>query len=203
MRLLLLILVAFASSARATGDCLSPDEVELARILNEYRAQNGLAALPTSRWLSATAQWHIWDRINNPSAVGGVCNTHSWSNSPPPGVFWQGMCYTSDHAQASQMWAKPRQISASRYAGNGFELAADTGGVMTAAQALAQWQGSPAHNAVILQQGSWAGISFGGLGVGLGAGYAVLWFGDRVDTDVAMVPCATDAVFADGFEVEA
>lgn len=200
MRPLIVAALLCATQAHATGDCISPDEVELARLVNEYRTQNGLAALPVSRWLSATGQWHVWDRINNPSAVGGSCNPHSWSNNPPLGVTWQGVCYTSDHAQAAQMWGKPRQISVNRYVGNGFELAADSGGTQTPAQALAQWQGSPAHNTVILQQGAWSGITFGGLGTGLGAGYAVLWFGDSFDTDAAMLPCATDDIFTNGFE---
>ena len=181
------------------GDCLSPAEIELAQLVNAYRVQNGLTALPTSRWLSATAQWHIWDRINNPQAVGGICNTHSWSNNPPAGVTWSGVCYTSDHAQASGMWIKPREISVSRYVGTGYELAADSPG-QTPENALLQWQNSPAHNTVILQTGVWSGITFGGLGVGMGANYAVLWFGDRVDTDVAMLPCGSDSVFSNGFE---
>lgn len=198
----LIAAVAFSGVAHAQspGQCLSAQEAELVQRVNDYRAANGLSALPASRWLSTTAQWHIWDRVNNPGAVGGVCNPHSWSNNPPPGVTWQGMCYTSDHAQAAQMWGKPRQISANRYAGNGFELAADTGGTQTALNALLQWQGSPAHNAVILQQGAWSGITFGGMGTGISAGYAVLWFGDAFDSDVGMPVCLAELVFSNGFE---
>lgn len=189
-----------APAAPAVGQCLSHEEAELVRLTNEYRVQNGLTALPASKWLSATAQWHIWDRINNPGAVGGACNTHSWSNFPPVGVTWQGMCYTGDHAQAAQMWGKPRQISVNVYVGNGYELAADTGGTQTAQQALNQWKGSPSHNAVILQQGQWAGVNFRGMGTGIGAGYAVLWFGDGANNGGLLEECVTENVFANGFE---
>ncbi len=201
----LIAALAFSDTAHAQspGECMSAQEAELVQRVNDYRTANGLTALPASRWLSTTAQWHIWDRINNPGAVGGACNTHSWSHSPPPGVTWTGMCYTADHAQAEQMWAKPRQISGNRHGGNGYELAADTGGTQTAAQAMQQWQNSPAHNAVILQTGVWSGITFRGLGVGIGAGYAVLWFGDALDPDGVMSVCLAELVHADGFEVGA
>jgi uncharacterized protein YkwD len=183
-----------------TGVCLNAEEAALVQLVNNFRVQNGKAALPVTRWLSTTAQWHVWDRINNPSAVGGVCNTHSWSNNPPHGVTWTGMCYTSDHAQAAQMWAKPRQISANAYGGNGYENAADSGIPMTAAQALAQWQSSPGHLNVILNQGAWAGVTFRGIGVGILGNYAVLWFGDAVDPGGPMSTCQTEVLFTGGFE---
>ena len=182
-----------------TGVCLNAQEAALVQLVNNYRVQNGKPALPASRWLVTTGQWHVWDRIAN-NAVGGACNPHSWSAAMPN--LWQPVCYTSDHAQAAQMWAKPRQISLGAYSGNGFENSADSGAPMTAAQALLQWQGSPAHRDVILNQGSWAGIAFGGLGVGIQGNYAVLWFGDRADTSGTLTECAAapDTVFAGNFE---
>lgn len=180
-----------------TGVCLNSEEAQLVQLVNDYRVQNGLQALPASKWLSSTAQWHVWDRMAN-NAVGGVCNSHSWSNDRPD--LWQAMCYTPDHAQAQQMWAKPFQISHGIYTGNGFENTADTGGTQTAEQALSQWQNSPGHNAVILQQGQWAGVSFGGLGTGIVGGYATLWFGDRSDPSGTMIQCPTESIFANGFE---
>lgn len=196
----LIFIFGLSSKSEAIDSCLSPDDSELIGLLNDYRVQNGLTSLPPSFWLGSTAQWKIWDRLNNPSAVGGSCSTHSWSNNPPSGVAWTGMCYTMDHAQAAQMWAKPRQISASIYTGNGYELTADSGGTQTPAQALSQWQNSPAHNAVILQQGQWAGVNFRGLGVDLSGGYAILWFGDGLNSGGLMEPCQTETVFEDGFE---
>ncbi|MFM6401271.1 MAG: hypothetical protein ACKPFF_31745, partial [Planktothrix sp.] len=43
------------------------------------------------------------------------------------------------------------------------------------------WKKSPAHNAVILNQGQWANLDWNALGVGLYKGYGVLWFGEEVD----------------------
>ena len=199
MRVLIAALLAMSGSAHAVG-CLSPEESQLVTLVNAYRVSNGLSALPASRWLSTTGQWHVWDRINNPNAVGGACNAHSWSNNPPIGVTWQGMCYTADHAQAVQMWGKPGQISGGQWVGHGFENSADSWQQQTAQSALIQWQNSPAHNAVILQQGSWGSITFLGLGVGIAGNFAVLWFGDGPDPSGVMAPCAVDAVFANGLE---
>lgn len=179
-------------SPTPAGVCLSAEEAELVRLVNEYRVANGRVALPASYWLSTTAQWHGWDLTNN-NPVTAVCNLHSWSTAMP--ALWQAVCYTPDHAQAAQMWGKPGQISSGRYVGAGYENAVVAN---TAASALAWWQSSPAHNAVILQQGIWAGVNFTGLGTGFNGSFGLLWFGDGADPDGVMYPCA--GIFSDGFE---
>lgn len=178
--------------------CMNTEEVELVRLVNEYRVQNGRPALPAGLWLATTARWKIWDRINNPSAVNSSCGTHSWSTSPPAGVFWSGVCWTG--SQSTEMWVKPREISAGVYTGNGFELTADTGATQTAQDALNQWKGSPVHNAVILETGVWSGVGLRGMGTGVGSHFGILWFGDGVNAGGLAEGCQTDAVFASGFE---
>lgn len=205
--LILLISIWLAAPAWAqgipvpsnTGNCLNTEEAALVQAVNAYRVQNGKAALPASRWLSTTGQWHGWDLQAN-APVGGNCNLHSWSGAMPN--LWQAVCYTPDHAQATQMWGKPRQISSNAYTGNGYENAAVAGGPMTANIALTAWQNSPAHRDVILNQNAWAGINFGGMGVGIVGNYAVLWFGDRADPAGSMSECtgAAPAIYNNGFE---
>jgi uncharacterized protein YkwD len=183
-----------------TANCLNADEAQLAALTNTYRQQNGLPALPVSFSLSSVAQWHVWDlRANDP--VFGSCNLHSWSNARP--ALWQAMCYTANHAQAAQMWNKPRQITANAYNSEGYEIAAGGGGSITPAGALGLWQGSPGHDDVILNRNGWAGFPWGGMGVGLFQGYAVIWFGTLVDPLGSMSACGAgggDTVFSDGFE---
>lgn len=201
------LLLALAGSALAqgvpvpanTGNCLNTEEAALVQAVNAYRVQNGRAALPASYWLSTTGQWHGWDLQAN-APVGGNCNLHSWSAAMPN--LWQAVCYTPDHAQAAQMWAKPKQISLNRYTRNGYENAAVAGGPMTANIALTAWQNSQAHREVILQQGAWAGVNFTGLGVGIVGNYAVLWFGDGTDPAGTMPECtgASPAIYNNGFE---
>lgn len=206
-KLIATLLLAWAGPALAqgvpvpgnTGNCLNTEEAALVQAVNAYRVQNGKAALPASYWLSTTGQWHGWDLQAN-APVGGNCNLHSWSAAMPN--LWQGVCYTPDHAQAAQMWGKPRQISLNTYTGNGYENAAVAGGIMTANVALTAWQNSPAHRDVILQQGVWAGVNFRGLGVGIVGNYAVLWFGDGIDPVGTMPECtgAAPAIYNNGFE---
>jgi len=43
------------------------------------------------------------------------------------------------------------------------------------------WQGSPGHNAVILNQGVWARRPWRAMGVGIDQGFAVVWFGEEPD----------------------
>lgn len=185
-------------AALAVGLCLSPAESELIALVNAYRAQHGLPSVPTSRWLSTSGQWKVWDRYNNPSAYGNGCSPHSWSNGPPLGVFWSPVCWTG--SQSFEMWWKPKEISNNIYTGNGFELTADAGGLQTPALALSQWQNSPAHNTVILNQGLWSSIVFHGIGVGMGGSYAVLWFGDQPDPSGPLPPCDTETLLINGFE---
>jgi hypothetical protein len=79
------------------------------------------------------------------------------------------------------MWDKPRELT--NYPGNGYENAhGGSGGYQaTATSSLEGWKNSPAHNAVILNQGTWQNHRWNALGVGIYKGYAVLWFGEEVD----------------------
>jgi hypothetical protein len=149
------------------------------------------------------AQWHVWDmRANSPvTTPSGVCNLHSWSNARP--AQWQGMCYTSDHAQAAQMWDKPRQITGNVYTSEGYEIAAGGGGSISPTTAVNLWKNSSGPNTVMLNTGSWASLTWRGMGVGLFQGYAVVWFGSQTDPLGTMLPCTAsnpDRVFRHGFE---
>ena len=183
-----------------TAACLNAEEAELARLTNQFRQQNGLPAVPVSYSLSSVAQWHVWDLGAN-QPVGGGCNLHSWSNARP--ALWQAVCYTSDHAQAAQMWNKPRQVSGGVYASDGYEIAAGGGAGLTAAQALALWQGSPAHRAVILTTPIWSNFPWSAMGVGLWQGHATIWFGTLADPLGTMPACDAGngpRIFVHGFE---
>lgn len=170
-----------------TGRCLSDAEAELAWRINEYRVANGLPPVAVTRSLTAVAQWHVADlATHHPDS--GVCNLHSWSGNG----YWSPVCYTPDHAQAAAMWNKPREITANAYFGNGYEIAfGGPGGYRaTPVEALAGWQKSSGHNAVMLEQGAWAGANWPAMGVGLHEGYAVVWFGDQPDPQGPMGPCS-------------
>ncbi|MCT7997194.1 hypothetical protein [Laspinema olomoucense] len=46
-------------------DNLEPEEVKLYNLVKEYRAENGLSAIPASKALSLVADWHVLDLNEN------------------------------------------------------------------------------------------------------------------------------------------
>jgi uncharacterized protein YkwD len=167
--------VRLSSTATATNVSFSTEETRLYELVNEYRFENGLSAIPLSSSLTSVAQIHVRDLQNYPPS--GNCNLHSWSSNGT----WSSCCYTSDHAQAQCMWDKPRELT--NYPGNGYEnsYGGSSGYQATADSALEGWKQSSGHNAVILNQDGWQNHSWNALGVGLYKGYAVLWFGEESD----------------------
>lgn len=166
--------IAAALILLAGCDWWSPEAAEpgdVAAVINDYREEVGLDRIPVSDALTEVAEAHVEDLILG-GAVHGECNMHSWSDRGD----WTACCYTSDHAEAECMWSKPEEIAG--YEGNGYEIAAGGTGSLTAEEALSIWQGSEAHHAVILNEGTWAEHTWLALGGALQGGYAVAWFGD-------------------------
>lgn len=146
----------------------------LGKLINDYRKASGLPAIRYSASLTAVAEAHVQDLVNNQPDAGS-CNLHSWSD----GGSWSSCCYTDDGSQAQCMWDKPRELT--DYEGDGFEVAAYSSASMTAEQALELWKSSAGHNQVLLNQGAWAQVSWNALGVAILGGYAVAWFGTEAE----------------------
>jgi Ca2+-binding RTX toxin-like protein len=161
-------------------DALSLEELALYHLMMDYRATLGLSAIPLSKGLTATAGRHVLDTRENIWAANLVlpagANLHSWSDAP----------YYGDHRAPQVMWDAPERIGTG-YTGNGYEISA--AGYGSIAAALAGWQSSSGHNAVIAQTGGWS-TPFLAIGIGVettaGAGpyggrvYHV-WFGHQAD----------------------
>ena len=152
-----------------------PSSHALADIINQFRQENGLPAIPISSQLTLVAETHVWDlETNHPDQ--GSCNLHSWSGQGS----WTSCCYTSDHAQASCMWNKPREIAG--YPGNGYEIATGYSSrdwTITPERALESWKGSPPHLDVILNRGKWTTHPWRAMGAGISEHFAVVWFGEE------------------------
>ncbi|MDM8547156.1 CAP domain-containing protein [Candidatus Venteria ishoeyi] len=158
-------------------------ETELHQLLNEYRGQNGLPAIPLSPALTHVAQTHVQDM--NAFPASGACNMHSWSANGQ----WSACCYTMDNAQASCMWDKPKELT--DYRSDGYETAASSFGAITAQEAMNQWKNSSAHNDTLLNQGFWT-RPWNAVGIGILNGYAVLWFGNQADSSTFDSGSSTD-----------
>lgn len=177
--------------------CLNDGEIELAQLINEYRQENNLAPIPISATLTEVAQYHVEDFRY--AVAGGyygadpACNLHTWYGMPA--APYGSCCYTSDHAQASCMWAKPNEISAGNYPASGFEIAAS--GYSTPASALNGWKSSSGHNNVILNQDIWTNYPWQAMGIGTnvdlqeGTRFYFVWFATTLDPQSA-APCSAD-----------
>lgn len=170
--------------------CLSGEEMELASRINDYRQANGLAEIPLSVSLTQVAHAHVVDLHDNHPDTGtdsrGIeCNMHSWSDEGN----WTPVCYTPDHEYATGMWSKPAEITDGAYPGSGFEISHRYNSGASASTAIDAWQGSDAHNAVMLETGVWEATNWPAMGVGIYEEYAVVWFGDVTDPEGTVVAC--------------
>lgn len=163
----------------STVPSVSPRGLELANAINNYRAQNGLPPIPISKSLSLVADTHVKDLHDSPK-LAAQCNGHSWSSRGP----WTSCCYTPDHAQAKCMWSKPSELTPHK--GTGFEITigqpGEVAGVaLDAPKAITAWQGSPLHNDVILNRGTWQSMTWRSMGAGMIDSHACAWFSDQPD----------------------
>ncbi len=158
--------------------CISRDELLLYRMINDYREDLGLAAIPLSQSLTIVAQTHVKDlEANKPNRK--YCNLHSWSSKGQ----WTSCCYTDDHDEAECMWNKPGELTT--YPDVGYEIAFysnfpdDVANLPEAS--LKAWKMSRGHHTMIINRGEWDDADWQALGVGISGGYAVVWFGESID----------------------
>jgi len=171
-----------SNSSSSSGGPSSPaqvvntaEEIKLYDLIMAYRLEKGLSIIPMSKSLTYVAQVHVRDLFENASGFETQCNMHSWSAQGS----WAPCCYTSDHAAASCMWSKPRELTP--YTSSGYEIAYWQSSLATAELALNGWKNSSGHNAVIINEGTWVNMEWKAIGIGIYKTYAVAWFGDKLD----------------------
>ncbi|WP_420340750.1 hypothetical protein [Roseibium sp.] len=153
-------------------DTIDGDELTLYNLIMDYRGTLGLSTIPLSAGLTATAGRHVLDTVYNTGAYEG----HSWSDAPYS---------SSDSSTYTNMWDAPTRIGTS-YTSNGYEISTGyvgsfvTNTIMTAANALANWQSSSGHNDVITNQSPWL-QDWQAIGIGMHKGVAHVWFGHATD----------------------
>ena len=174
--------------APTSHDSLSLQELQLYHLIMDYRADNGLAAIPLSSDLTLVAGRHALDTTANIWEAGLTlpegANLHSWSDA----------FYYSDHRTPEVMWEAPERLGTD-YPGYGFEISAS--GYNTIESAMAGWQSSSGHDAVILNEGIWAASDWNAIGIGVetdGVGTGVsggriyhVWFGREADNATPVI----------------
>jgi len=147
-------------------DGLEPEEQVLYDLVNQYRAQNGLAAIPLSKALTLVANRHVHDLTDNIRSL-----THSWSDA---------VYDINNSATWSASMAAPQRLGTG-YTGNGYENAYWSSGNAKGADALALWK-TDSHNDLLLNLNIWQNQTWKAMGIGIYGQYAVLWMGDATDT---------------------
>jgi hypothetical protein len=182
--LAILMAVAQASDLQSP---LSDEEKQLADLINQYRQESGLPAVPVTNSLTKVARAHVMDlntyHPDTKNYGSGDCNTHSWSNHGD----WTAVCYAGS-AQMYQMHNKPREITES-YTGDGYEDAFWAFPEATPQGAIEQWKSSTDHSDTILQRGIFASSVWNAMGVAIDGNYALVWFGQEADP-AGLVPTA-------------
>lgn len=152
---------------KCVGDEVNTQEKELYRIVNEYRAQNNLPAIPLSDSLSIVANRHLLDLILNIKTF-----THGWSNCP---------YNIKDSNTWNCIFEAPKRLKVD-YSGSGYEnLYRNNGGNATPVLALEAWKKSAMHNALILNLDSWKNTKFNAFGIAINGQLAALWFGSAAE----------------------
>ncbi len=164
-------------------DGLTATEAQLIQLIEDYRVANGLPVVPLSYSLSLVAARHAEDILYNfdgyQAGAPGTNSAHSWSDAPYNAL---------DASTYTAIWQAPQRLGTS-YPGYGYEiligyLAPYTASTtMTPQTALAGWQSSAPHNAVILNLNPWnrPDLTWNAIGVGMLDGVASVWFGHEID----------------------
>lgn len=148
---------------------LSETEMELYSLIMEYRAEKGLPEIPISPSLTYVAQLHVEDLEEN-FVFNTECNLHSWSDQGD----WIPCCYTDDHANADCATSKAMELTT--YTGRGYEITYYSTS-NNPQNALNAWKNSPGHNNTIINEGTWAGVTWNAVGIGMSSRFSVVWFG--------------------------
>lgn len=183
------MLVLFSSNAYTQKEvavkqlpeiCLTKTELDLYKLINEYRVQKGLPEVKLSASLSFVARTHAKDQTEN-FKDGNRCNMHSWSKNEA----WSSCCYTPDQKKAKCMWDKPRELT--NYHADGFEISFYSTYTYSSPEAFAKdilsgWKKSPGHNDVIINKNMWKEMKWKAIGIGINGEYADVWFGADEDS---------------------
>jgi hypothetical protein len=174
--------VSFAQQVSADNYCVSKQEKEMLKLINEYRKSKKLPAIALSTELTKVAKIHAND-LNTNHPNNGDCNMHSWSDKGT----WKPCCYTEDHKNAALMWSKPSELT--KYKSNGYEIAYENSNTPIPKEALALWKKSPGHNSVITQSGIFKNSKWKAIGIAVEGNYILIWFGEEADKETALEEC--------------
>lgn len=189
--LLLIILTSFFSQVTVLNAqlttvesiCLDEQELRLANLINNFRLQNDLPAIPLSKSLSFVAKTHAYDLQLNKQDTS-ICNAHSWSNRGK----WKACCYNNYINSSNCMWDKPKELTAYTY--RGYEIVFSEEGIVLVDSVFRLIKTSPEASNLLLGMDSHSDKKWLALGVGVSENYVSIWLGQRNDLAGKPLSCS-------------
>ncbi len=167
--------------------CIHPEELELYRMINEYRKHYNLPPISLSKSLSYIAALHAKDLyLNHPDQ--GSCNFHSWSNKGS----WSPFCYPKDENKKSSVWDKPRELT--KYPTKAYEIVYWENKPLVKDTIIMVWKTEEYFNNFLLNSGKWQGKNWNAIGIAVYENYACAWFGEVSDPEGDVIVCGTKPV---------
>jgi hypothetical protein len=156
--------------------CISESEWKLYRMINEYRRQYDLPAIPLSKSLCFVAATHAKDLALHHSE-DSPCNFHSWSDKGA----WKPFCYPADENKKNSVWDKPRELS--KYNNKGYEIVYWENSDAVIDSIINFWRSMEYFNSFLMNTGKWQGKTWNAIGISIYENYALAWFGEVPDPE--------------------
>ena len=167
--------------------CIDADEMDLYRMINEYRQHFKLPPIPLSRSLSYVATLHAKDLfLNHPDQ--GSCNFHSWSNKGT----WTPFCYPRDETKKNSIWDKPRELT--KYPSRAYEIVYWENNPLVKDTIIMVWKTEDYFNSFLLNTGKWQGKTWNAIGIAVYKNYVCAWFGEVTDPEGEAYVCGKKPV---------
>jgi hypothetical protein len=159
-----------------SGFCIREPEMELYRMINDYRREASLPEIPLSRSLCYVAMLHAKDiYLNHPDQ--GPCKVHSWSDKG----FWLPFCYPRDETKKATVWDKPRELTS--YPSRAYEIVYWENNQLVPDTIMMVWETEEYFNSFLKNFGKWQGMNWNAIGIAIYENYACAWFGDAADPE--------------------
>ena len=171
-------------SAVPVSFCINANEMDLYRMINEYRQTYNLAPIPLSKSLSYVAALHAKDLyFNHPDQ--GSCNFHSWSGKGA----WSPFCYPRDESKKNSVWDKPHELT--KYPSKAYEIVYWENNPLVKDTIMMVWKMEGYFSNFLLNTGKWQGKTWNAIGIAVYENYACAWFGEAADPEGDVFMCGS------------
>jgi hypothetical protein len=185
--ILFLSQVSFAQKEIPPEFCISSEEFKLYNLVNEYRKSQKLPVIQLSKSLSYVAKVHIKDLIMNKPDTAN-CSFHSWSDKGA----WKACCFRKENKDKYCVLTKPKELT--NYPGIAHEIIFWESREASAEKAIKQWKETAVARFMLTNFKEWEKCSWNAMGVGVEAGFAVLWLGEEPDVEKETKVCGEETV---------